>query len=117
MKCKYYKSSMNRLYQYCKCLYNLKGCSSGGLLHILLDDDNYDDESILYCLKECLVHPEREESEIGVLICNEYLKMTMEERCVFDWLWIGNPLECESISDNRCKSCKLFGEHYDYMNG
>ena len=57
MKCKYYTDHMDTLLEYYKCLYKIKDCGAGGILHILLDDDNYDDESIMYCLKECLTNP------------------------------------------------------------
>lgn len=78
--CKYYDKHLDTVREYIYCLYNLEDCSAGGLLHILLDDDSYDDDSIVFCLKECLRHPEREESQIGQLICQEYLKLSMEQR-------------------------------------
>ena len=34
-------------------LYRCLGCEVGGPLHIVLDDNNIDDTSILWCLKEC----------------------------------------------------------------
>lgn len=42
MKCKYYNEYLETIKEYIGCLYNLPLCGSGGLLHILLDDDNYD---------------------------------------------------------------------------
>jgi hypothetical protein len=101
---------MDTLLEYCKALYNLKGCGAGGLLHILLDDDNYRDGDILYCLEECMKHPEREESALGALICKEYAKMTMEERSVFDWYWNGSDLECPSYNGQCCPRCKFIYE-------
>ena len=44
MDCKYYNKHLNTICEYVRCLYSLEGCVSGGLLHILLDDDNYDDD-------------------------------------------------------------------------
>lgn len=79
-RCKYYSEHLNTVAEYISCLYSLDGCSCGGLLHILLDDDNYDDNSIMFCLRECILHPEREESKIGKLICEEYLRLPMEQR-------------------------------------
>lgn len=98
-KCRFYTPRMGTLLKYCNALYSLKGCGSGGLLHILLSDSNIDDESICYCLKECLLHPEKEESALGILICHEYLKMSMEDRMIFDELWCG--------WDGECKNCPV----------
>lgn len=80
MNCKYYSEHLETVREYIRCLYSLSGCGSGGLLHILLDDDNIDDDDILFCLKECIQHPDREESKIGQLICEEYLELSMEQR-------------------------------------
>ena len=89
-KCQFYTPPhMETLLRYCNALYSLKGYESGGLLHILLDDGNIDDESICYCLKECLLHPEKEESVPGILICHEYFKMPIEDRMIFDKIWRG----------------------------
>lgn len=105
-KCQFYTPHMETLLKYCNALYSLKGCGSGGLLHILLDDDNIDDESICYCLKECLLHPEKEESALGILICHEYLKMPIEDRMIFDELWCGWDGECENYPVvHRCVDC------------
>lgn len=108
MKCKYYNPNMDALKKLCETLYSLPECSVGGNLHILLDDDNYDDHSILFCLKECSLNPEHPGSLIGSLICHEYLKMNMEERSVFDWYWNGHDLEC----CGRCVSCELIGKEW-----
>lgn len=79
--CKYYNPHLKTVQEYIKCLYNLEGCrGSGGLLHILLDDDNIEDDYIAFCWKECIQHPECEESKIGQLICEEYMKLNMPER-------------------------------------
>lgn len=101
--CKYYNKNMDYLLNLCKTLYSLPDCGCGGLLHILLDDDNYEDSNIRFCLKECLQHPEHPSSTLGILICTEYLKMSMEERSVFDSYWNGNMLDC----CGNCNECEL----------
>lgn len=106
MKCKYYNRRFDTLLKHCKRLYELEGCSAGGPLHILLDDDNYDDNCINFCLAQSLKHPDREVSKIGARICREYLKMSMEERSLFDWYWCGSDLECEWSS---CEVCPFIG--------
>ena len=107
-KCVFFHPNMVALKQLCETLYSLEGCGAGGNLHILLDDDNYDDDSILWCLKECLLHPEHPSSMIGIVICHEYLKMSMVQRSAFDWYWNGNDLECDREQD--CHKCRVVEE-------
>jgi len=109
-KCKYYNPNMEVLKKLCETLYKLPGCGAGGNLHILLDDDNFDDESILFCIKECSLHPEHPSSTIGAIICLEYLKMSMEERLVFDWYWNGWDAECPI--EGKCRHCGYIDEDY-----
>lgn len=84
-KCKYYNKHLETIRKLIDCLYELDGCGAGGCLHILLDDDNADTDSIVFCYKECDKHPEREEAELGKLICNEFLKLSEEERYLILW--------------------------------
>lgn len=105
MNCRYYRPHMDTLLAYCKCLYSLEGCGAGGPLHILLDDDNYDTESIAFCLRDCLNNPEHEGSSLGILICKEYLKLSMEQRALFDSYWNGHDLTCKNHWE--CEQCEL----------
>ena len=108
-KCKYYTPHLETVKKYVKCLYQIEGCSCGGLLHILLDDDNYEDEDILFCLKECLNHPEREESKLGILICEEYLKLSMPQRTMLDNMINGmNDVTC--LGYTICDICPIVGK-------
>ena len=100
-RCKYYEKHLETIREYIGCLYNLEGCCCGGELHILLDDDNYDDDSILYCLKECLSNHEREESVIGRIICEEYLKLTMPQRRLLTQPYI-NDFQCWTRDCEKC---------------
>ena len=104
MECKYYDKHLETIKEYIGCLYNLDGCSSGGPLHILLDDDNYDDDDIAYCLKACLTHPERECSKLGVLICEEYLKLPMTQRRLLSADYIGH-WTCRY--NRNCDECEV----------
>ena len=107
IKCKYWKKEMITLLEYCKCLYNLEGCECGGMLHIVLDDNNYRDSDIFFCLKECLQRPEEPESSIGILICHELLKLTLEERCLFFKMWMGRSCECREFMCRDCMTTQL----------
>ena len=113
MTCKYYKPEMDVLLAYCQCLYTLPDCGAGGYLHILLDDNNYDNECINYCLNECLNHPEWVGSELGILICHRYLQLNMRERSVFDWYWSGHNLDCHSKTPGVCyEDCELIKDEF-----
>lgn len=103
VKCKYYKPEMDVLLEYCKTFYSLKDCETGGPLHILLDDNNYENHHIEFCLEECLKHPNATVAALGTIICREYLKMTMPERSVFQRHWIGWDVKCCST----CDDCEL----------
>lgn len=108
IQCMFLNSSMLNLLEDCRYLYKQDGWRTGGYLHILLDDDNFDDESILFCKEQCVEHPEDPYSELGIKICDEYLKMPMVRRYVFDWLWNGWSGICES--QRRCIECEYIKE-------
>lgn len=120
-KCKYYKPYMDILKNIVGKYYTLDGCGSGGPLHILLDDDNFGIGSIRFCMNTCfeaLADPEhnpygynKEVYLLGILICNEYSKMTLEERAVFDSYSCGQTLDC----CGNCEQCDLLGEDYAYI--
>lgn len=88
----------------CKTFYTLPGCGAGGPLHILLDDDNYRDGDIEFCIQQCLFHPEPTIMALGLMICHEYLKMPMKTRAIFDAYWSDRDMEC-------CEAC----EECDYI--
>ena len=111
--CKYWNPHMNTVLEYCRCLYKIDGCGAGGSLHILLDDDNYDTDSVVFCLKECLAHPEKEESELGRMICEEFLKMSIKERILFLNVWTGRVIRCEETGKVNCEDCE---EVYDWLS-
>ena len=101
--CKHYKPIFRILHAYCKCLYELEGCGAGGMLHILLDDNNYEDRDIFYCLKLCFENPQEPESDLGIFICREMIKLTLQERCLFLNMWNGMSVACKN--GGMCKNC------------
>ena len=48
----------------------------GGNLHIVLDDFNWDDEDIKYCMGECM----QDSDEYGYTLCTMLLELTEAER-------------------------------------
>lgn len=103
MRCKYFDSKLSVIQSYIECLYSIEGCEAGGMLHILLDDDNYDDDSIAFCLIECLKNPSKPESKIGKLICEEYLTLPIELRRLLRSEYIGH----WSCFDESCENCLI----------
>ena len=122
-KCKHYKPYMDTLRKIIGQYYDLDDCCSGGPLHILLDDDNFDINSVHFCMEECFkglaewnqTRLERGYSKevylLGIMICNEYAKMSLEERAVFDSYLCGMKLDC----CGDCENCMLLGEVYEWM--
>lgn len=120
MTCKYFKPYMRTLREIVDQYYKFDRCGAGGPLHVLLDDDNYDIHTVHFCLKECfkeLNTPEKDRvyghsNEVyilGIMICNEYAKMSLEERAVFDAYKNGQVVnECEV----DCSMCSLLGGLY-----
>lgn len=80
--CKYYKPHMNTIRELISCLYELEGCCTGGLAHIVTDDNNIDDDDIQWVLDECDKEENKDRTERGLvkLICEELLKLTIQER-------------------------------------
>lgn len=108
--CKYYTKRVDTIRSYIGCLYRLDdgNCCTGGLLHIVTDDGNLEDHHIEWCLEECNKHPEREESEIGKLICKELLKLSMEQRRLTyapDWSFV-----CRGW--DHCDKCFICDERF-----
>lgn len=113
-KCKYYNKRIDTIKAYISCLYDLDdgNCCTGGLLHIVTDDGNLEDHHITYCLNECINHPEREESGIGKLICEELLKLPMEQRKLVytnDWT-----IDVFCRTDKCCDKCWICRDDLDW---
>lgn len=121
--CKHYKPYMKTLRKIVGGYYELEGCCSGGPLHIMLDDDNYDIDSVHWCMRNCfdqLALPKDsrdydygdEAYILGIMICNEYAKMSINERGVFDSYICGHPIDqcC-----GNCSECDLLGEFREEM--
>lgn len=103
--CKYYKPEMDALYNLCKGLYKLPGCGAGGCLHILLDDNNYTDDDLAWCRKYCEENAKGIEHDIAMMILDEYSKLSMTERTLFDNMWTGRDIMCNDPS--KCDTCEL----------
>lgn len=79
--CKLYDPAMSMLSGLICLLYDLPGCGCGGKCHIVLDDNNLDDESLRFVINYCDETPTLD-SGLSKLICEELLKLTYHQRCV-----------------------------------
>ena len=112
IKCTYLKPYMFALKELCECFYTLPGCEAGGPLHVLLDDDNYDIDSVIFCMCKSLRSEDEIVRTIGSLICREYIAMSLEERAVFDSLRCGHTMEC----CGDCQKCYVLNnDHHEFM--
>lgn len=80
--CKYYKKRLNTIRELISCLYELDGCVSGGIGHVVIDEDNIDNDTIESVIKLCQdeEYKDREEAGLVDLICKELLKLNIQER-------------------------------------
>lgn len=101
--CRHYNKHLDTIREYISCLYHLDGCGTGGLLHIVLDDGNLEDNHIQWCLEQCEANPDQEEAEIGKLICKELLKLPMQQRRLVYEHDYKIVLRC--LGPSGCKEC------------
>ena len=105
MRCIYWAEDVARVNLLIEILYNDLQESAGGLLHIVLDDGNLDDEDIRWCLDWC----DREENKhrpdrlLCKRIANELLGLTMEQRRLVYYGEVG--LKCKRDCD-ECPICQ-----------
>lgn len=112
--CKYYIKRIQTIKDLISCLYRLDdgNCCTGGLLHIVTDDGNLEDSHIQWCLERCEVETEREEAGLGKLICNELLKLTMEQRrLVYEPDW---RVEDYCSGTDYCDECPIQNENKSF---
>ena len=102
--CKYYNKHLETISLYLDCLYAIEGCMCAGILHTMISDDNLDDETIKWTLQQCEEHPEREEAEIGKIICKEFLKLSIPQRRLVQ-VTIFRDSKCSDL--NNCKYCYI----------
>lgn len=82
MNCKYHKNEIDEVLKLVKYLYEDLGECCGGLLHIVLDDGNLDDDDIQWCLNHCNKedNKDRKDKSVCIEIAQRMLNMTEFER-------------------------------------
>lgn len=85
-------------------LYEMDGCSCGGICHIVTDDDNFDDHSLNVVISEChkKENQDRPEIELAEAICLALKKLSLQERAlVFSSFYTGSLCD----NDHKCEGC------------
>lgn len=110
--CPYYNPHLNTIRELISCLYNLEGCCTGGLAHIVTDDNNIEDHHIQFVLDECNKEENKNREEVGLvkLICEELLKLSINERILL-FMSYYRYIFC---SDNDCKNCPVYKGEVDH---
>ena len=119
--CKYFKPRINTIRQLISCLYELDGCCCGGAGHVVIDDENFEDHHIKWCIEYCETEA-KDEEEAGLvkLICEELLKLNMHERFLlfrsYDSLLCRKDCHCCSIETlkRKGKTIAVLGNGIDY---
>ena len=103
MRCKYWNENIERVKLLVEVLYDdLEECT-GGLLHIVLDDGNLEDEHILWCMAECNSREnwDRHDRFLCERIAKELLNLSMEERRLV------YQQSCGWNCDGKCDLCPI----------
>jgi len=102
--CKYYNPRLNMIRELIACLYSLEGCCCGGLCHIVTDDNNFRDEDLKCIINECDKEENKDRVEVPLckLICEEMLKISIQERSL-----LFNSYYAEILCDKNCKICEV----------
>lgn len=110
-ECKYYNPHLNTIRELISCLYSLEGCCCGGLAHIVTDDNNIEDRHIEWVIKYCDEEENKNRTEAGLvkLICQELLKLSMQQRVL-----LFKAFDAFVLCDKNCEICSVHkGEYYD----
>ena len=110
-ECKHYHKHLYTIAELIACLYELEDCLCGGLAHVVVDDDNFDDDSINFVLNLCEQEENKDKEEVGLvkLICEELKKMSIQQRALLFTTYRFDGKMC--IGD--CEKCRInHGEKY-----
>jgi hypothetical protein len=102
--CKHYTPHMETVRILISSLYELEGCACGGIAHVVLDDDNFDDSTIKFVLDECSKEENQDLEEVGLakLIMEELLKLSIQQRALLYSGYYAPPM-----CDLNCDQCSI----------
>lgn len=108
--CKYFKPRIETIRKMISTLYDLDDCCCGGIAHVVIDDNNYQDHHLKYVISECSKEENQDREEIGIakLICEELLKLSIQERALLFSSY------CSYRCDGNCKNCPIEKGNYNF---
>lgn len=103
MNCKYWNEEIREICKLVEILYEDIGEGAGGMLHIVLDDGNIDDDDILWCIEYCNreENADRHDKDICLEIARRMLKLSREERLLVYYQWY------KEFCDGDCVECVI----------
>lgn len=106
MRCMYWTKEVGEVCKLVKTLYEDMGEGAGGMLHIVLDDGNLEDDHIQWCIEYCNreENADKHDKEICLEIAHRMLGISMEQRKLVYYQW--NDIFC---SEN-CGCCVITRE-------
>ena len=110
MKCIYWTKEVEEVCKLVKTLYEDMGERAGGMLHIVLDDCNIDDDDLQWCIEYCNreENADRHDKSICLEIAHRMLNLSKEQRLLIYYQWDG-----EFCSDN-CDECVITREEDEW---
>ena len=109
-KCKYVTPESIFVYCAVRTLYNVLEKHSGGLAHIVVDENNLDDESIQCILEECNKEENKNRDDVYTckVLCESLLKLTYEQRCfIFAFIESDDDRSINLLADLACNYCAM----------
>ena len=110
MRCMYWTKEVGEVCKLVKTLYEDMGECCGGMLHIVLDDGNLDDDDLQWCIEYCNreENTDRHDKSICLEIAHRMLNLSKEQRMLIYYQWDG-----EFCSDN-CDECVITSEEDEW---
>lgn len=103
--CKHFNPRLNMIKELISCLYQIEGCCCGGLAHIVTDDNNYQDSHLKWVIQHAKENPNELESGLVILICEELLKLNIQQRALLFSSYYTYP-PCNG-NNAFCDTCKI----------
>lgn len=110
MRCKYWSEEVSEICELVGHLYNDMREGSGGMLHIVLDDFNIDDDDLKWCIEYCNQSENRDshDRDICIEIAQRMLKLSREARMLVCYRWD------KKFCDGNCEDCVITQEEEWY---
>lgn len=82
--CKYFSQRLEMIRTMILALYDIEGCICGGIAHVVVDDENFEDHHLQFVIDECNKEENKDRLEVPLakVICEELLKLSMQERAL-----------------------------------